>query len=192
MGTNLMTVRVYFKIATLMVILLLLYSCAFHQTYPENWGKILYSSDAECPIISGIYKDLGKEPSNGAFNPSLSRLLLPKMCNYELITHVEIRQSKNIIEIFAWGDNKLLGNQSYFQVKGEFGCEAGMIKFSRSAEIVSGEQVIVASEWGDSFFAKDINGFLVMKTTSSGFGLVIIFPVAVNSSMWYRFEPIIE
>ena len=183
--------RIQFVFPLIMVV----NGCTFHAPYPTEWAELEHIPE-DCPNIAGIYVDRGdldpesaKATGVGWWHVSLSGYL-GLGHDTRTTTHVEISQpNARIIEVTAWENDVLLSQKTYSRQHGAYECESGFVKIDTSESWFAGSEVM-GYERGALLFRKSIDGALIMQSTSSGFGMVLlILPAVADQQLWYRFEP---
>jgi hypothetical protein len=167
----------------------------FNAPYPKDWGALPPPGD-RCPDISGAFVDKGEGGG------SLGEWLVPEALQGHPGHHVVITQVANgDITVTVWRERLFLegdtpvkklqaaGEKTFRYGKGDFQCRDGSVAFVGSLSCVSAEQVLVGCDKGYQEFRKTADGALVAKVGGTGFGVVLVIPVATSGSDWTRFKP---
>ena len=158
-----------------------------HPDYPASWSPLV--GGAACSVLSGTYEDRGVEGETGAgvfrgHAVSLSRILFPGETGRATVV-VVTALATDTLEIAAWDGTRLLKSLRLLAAGGDYRCRAGAAEISATALI--GEQV--AGVQTDTFkLSKAGDGSLVLKHSSSGFGVIVVIPVGGSEDRWYRFK----
>jgi hypothetical protein len=176
------------------LMIVLIASCASHQTIPESW-KLPESVQGEiCPDISGRYMHLGETINGGShiylqnqwfFGDYNEKYSVPPGKWME-IRQILIRQAEvNQLEIVAMSDSGTIeGKRILKKESGDFSCQDGWIR-------VSGSTGFATSGGGEHTnhilsFAKT-DGYLIEKDEYNSFGMILIIPLVKSGTRWYRF-----
>jgi len=161
---------------------LLISSCMSIQKYPSEWPPLIDIEDQICPNISGSYVNDG-EKTDGIITSLLGK--------WEA-THFQINQlHDDTLEILFLDNDTLVDKNIYSKKKGEYSCtpEGVRISFGTKASTQIGEGLMpVSLNWASLYLTKNTDGELVVKATSSGMGLVVVFPVAGYAADYARFK----
>jgi len=158
-----------------------------HPDYPASWSPQV--EGATCTVLTGTYEDRGVEGDTGAAvvrgqTVSLSRILFPGETARATVV-VVTALATDTLEIAAWDGTRLLKSLRLLAASGDYRCRAGAAEISATALI--GEQVAGAQT--DTFkLSKAGDGSLVLKHSSSGFGLIVVIPVGGSEDRWYKFK----
>ncbi|PYM91114.1 MAG: hypothetical protein DME04_20005 [Candidatus Rokuibacteriota bacterium] len=162
--------------------------CVFsHPEYPSSWAAQVGGST--CSVLSGTYEDRGVEGETGASvfrgqAVSLSRHLFPGQTS-RATAFVVTALAADTLEIAAWDGPRLVKSLRLLAASGDYRCRAGAAEISATALV--GEQV--AGVQTDRYrLSKAGDGSLVLKHSSSGFGLILVIPVGGSEDRWYRFN----
>jgi hypothetical protein len=114
---------------------------------------------ATCSVLTGTYEDRGVEGETGA---GMFR-----------------GQAVSLSRMLFPGETSLLA------ASGDYRCRVGAAEISSTALV--GEQVTGAQS--DAFkLSKAGDGSLVLKHSTSGFGLIVVIPVGGSEDRWFRFK----
>jgi hypothetical protein len=158
-----------------------------HPDYPASWSPPV--DGPTCSVLSGTYDDRGVEGETGAAvfrgqAVSLSRILLPGETGRATVV-VVTALATDTLEIAAWDGTRLLKSLRLLAASGDYRCRAGAAQISSTALV--GEQVPGVQT--DAFkLSKAGDGSLVLKHSSSGFGVIVVIPVGGSEDRWYRFK----
>jgi hypothetical protein len=168
---------------------LVLAGCVFsHPEYPTGWAP-LETPDRGCVSISGTYEDEG-EPKIAAFPASpLHNFLFPRNTRMGGANKVVIAYSAaGIIEIVAWyNDEVVTATRQLSASANDYQCRDGAVELTMR-DFVGGGQA-AGMETNTIRLLKSVDGALVVKHTSSAFGLCVIVPCGGSEDKWYRFKP---
>ena len=158
-----------------------------HPDYPASWSPLVAGST--CSVLTGTYDDQGIEGETGApvfrgQTVSLSRILFPGETG-RATTVVITALSTDTLEIAASDGTRLLKSLRLLAARRDYRCRAGAAEISATALV--GEQV--AGGHTDAYkLSKAGDGSLVLKHSTSGFGLILVIPVGGSEDRWYRFK----
>lgn len=169
--------------------------CVLKEPYPNQWPGI-HAVKGICPDISGTFADDGwlnpseAEQTGQAWHKrSLSRLIFTDEGEFDEVTDVQIIQTENHdITLIALNGNTSLVEQSFSIENGDFSCKSGFVEFIGERVCETGNGVMACAT-PESDLIKNLEGDLIIKTNSRGFGAVYLIPVYVSEWHWYRFEP---
>jgi len=163
--------------------------CTLHAPYPTEWAELEQIPD-DCPNIKEIYVDQGhldpesvKATGEGWWHASLSGYLGLSR-DTTTTTHVEISQPNAWnIEVTAWEDDVLLSQKTYSRQHGDYEYESGFVKIDTSERWFADSEM-VGYERGALLVRKSSDGALIMQSTSSGFGMVLlVLPAEADSQL---------
>ena len=158
-----------------------------HPDYPATWSPLVGGST--CSVLTGTYEDRGVEGETGAAvfrgqAVSLSRILFPGETSRATVV-VVTALATDTLEIASWDGTRQIKSLRLQAASGEFKCRTGVAEISATALV--GEQVAGAQT--DAFkLSKAGDGSLVLKHSTSGFGLILVIPVGGSEDRWYRFK----
>ena len=158
-----------------------------HPDYPASWSPLVGGST--CSVLTGTYEDRGVEGETGAAvfrgqAVSLSRILFPGETSRATVV-VVTGLASDTLEIASWDGPRPLKSLRLQAASGDYRCRGGAAEISATALI--GEQVTGAHT--DHFkLSKAGDGSLVLKHSTSGFGLILVVPVGGSEDRWYRFK----
>jgi hypothetical protein len=158
-----------------------------HPEYPASWSPQV--GGATCSVLSGTYDDRGIEGETGAAvfrgqAVSLSRILFPG--ETARATQVVVTAlSTDTLEIASLDGTRPLKSLRLLASSGDYRCRAGAAEISTTALI--GEQA--PGGQSDAFkLTKAGDGSLVLKHSTSGFGMILVIPIGGSEDRWYKFR----
>jgi len=168
-----------------LIIVIMLYSCAYHDEYPKGWSPISNTAKLQCVDISGHYRNIG-ESETPNYQPMLSWKLF-KSSEFSLDpTHVSFSFiENNKLKVTLWENGQEIFAKAFEKSSKGYFCEEGLIKID-TREYLNRDGV-VGTEWHVLGFTK-IDDDLIVKDENGAIGMMLLIPVAATGTNWYRFK----
>jgi hypothetical protein len=183
-GRKQMTVRASIVALTFTV----LTGCTINHPYPKSWAPIPAPTTEDCHHLEGDYNDRGdyfglSDPANG---PSLTYKLFGDDSHWGSATRVSLALPRSdALTVTVWHGSTQLFARTLSSEEGDFRCEAGhlIVRDHRwfGGTMVEGFEklTITLSATDDYLVAED-------KRFSTALAMIIL-PVIVTETNWYRF-----
>ena len=155
-----------------------------HLDYPSSWPAPDKSRIGGCPDLSGRFENNGE---TGATLFYLVSRFRPAPVGREVRV---VQPSDAALELHLYrSDPSPMESVRFSRDKGDFDCEAGWLTFKTLTE-AEAEQGSAAVGTRTIALARSADGFIVAKRRMSAVGLMLIFPVGVSETEWFRFGPV--
>jgi hypothetical protein len=195
------------KLTSTVAVLLLLTGCILNNWttgypagYPKEWPP-LTAQRGNCPDITGTFRDLGflgyedpKYPDAYASAVITGYTLAwrffqePTMSKERKVQISHPDTDSFIVEVLE--QDKLVSSGTFSISSGDVACEEGWVRLKPKVE---GGLADVGVYRNKTYIglAKAVDGSLVSKEDTSGFGAVMfIIPLVSSQTVWYRWRPI--
>jgi hypothetical protein len=193
-GTKMKTAkRLSCAIASMLLMMLLVTSCAFHEQLPSNWTLPAPVHIGNCPDISGQYVSMGETIKNKTtvsliyelFVIAKDRKQYP-LVRWKEVSHISIQQQgQNLLNIVAWKGKEVLYSTSLSKDSNDFICEDGWLKVETST--LQGYSSSAAGFNSTSRNFANSDGYLLEKRETNSLLMLSILPVIGSSVEWFRF-----
>jgi len=188
---GMLTVRIFKGCCSF--ILFLLVGCARIEHYPDNWGQFKNETQNDCPVIVGIFNNVGYLGPHKDVLPryldgdiTLERLVIPSVVvNAEAI---EIKQQGDIYSIIHKKDRNVLFSRRLTKNK-DFKCESGFLSFTDEISDSSTEHGTMKEEMVIGL-SQLKDGSLVARINTIQTGRSLLLPFRGSQVFWYKFERI--
>lgn len=175
---NIMFKKIVFKIIILSSLSTLLFACAYHEKYPDEWAKPVINNK-DCVDISGTYSNISY---NGTVYLSSFIENIDQQRIGEVTDVVIYYPAQNIISITAWNENTPIAAKTYR--KDDFKCTDKGIEISLGLESeYSG--MVGAIVWGKATFTTTEDGSLLVISDANLLFLVGPWIPVPGSGLYY-------
>lgn len=162
----------------------LISGCVSTETLPVGWSEGKNSVNATCDWVNGLYENIGE--SGGDYQPYFTDLLdLRKQLNGVPLM-VEVAYSADSPLVIKGRDSATQISSRIYSLQ-EYSCTNGMLSIVRS-ESINREGVIASSSY--EHHLNEDKEHIVVKTSSSGLGMVFFLPIVAKEKYYYRFKRI--
>ena len=180
-----MSQRIFFN--TLLFILVC--GCSSSPDYPSNWSQLLPSDSNIEIMLNGTYDCSGTVVSG--YSDSIEGHLpvfisLKDIDKGQCDSIVFKFQKTGSLMVYAYKENKLL-TEKKFIAGVDYTIKDGWITFEQKAEVISKDGVLGYAT-GDNSFTLNRSGNLVVKSSGSGAGIMLLIPVMNSSHNWVLFK----
>lgn len=155
----------------------LLAGCVSTQSLPPTWGAPPLAAGGTCDWLNGDFTDEGQ--SDGNYKPSLLLTLGGKR-----VSHGTTRMLYVAGAMLKLGTDET-GSSALTFATADFRCADGVLTLKRSVGH-SRDGVLGHEQFNHVLY--ESNGYLVIKTTSSAMGMLLLIPVAGSDTYFYRFK----
>lgn len=176
--------------AFLTALFMILCSCSISDPYPYTWNKLPSENYYEDSAYSGNFRYFGYNSSSRDSDYSFGRLvLLPGLNDFPNCDNVVINlKSKKSLSIILRSKTDTIYKTKFPENGGEFSMtEQGPELEGRTSS---------GGDWGLALplyagktltLSKNTIGELIIKSETSSFGFLLIFPVWGTVTTWYKF-----
>jgi len=165
--------------ACLLLLAVTLGGCVWTQPLPDAWPDVSSAEGATCDWINGVYYDKGESGTSN--KPSLSRMLdwSEEKASPETLSITYVSGASLVV---VGGSDA--SSFSHVPPSSQFSCVDGTLRISRSVGI--NREGVLGYE-NVTHLLYPANGFLIVKSTTSGVGIVLLIPVVGSYTYYYRF-----